>query len=262
LLCLSHFFLLLQRVLHVGAQLALGHFDEKNLKSGLVLTAEGSYDAMIYLGSALGFALAVNYFIHFLLAVGRNMGYVEEHGVLGAVSHTSDIIGSSRLKQAASKKIDVLLRNARQMHVPLETKGERDSTGLTNYLLESQRNPVFQNYTIFGEGHEDAASLLWTWKQLYSGRLFDTEGIWLPSRLWIFQLGQVGLAGFIFVALFKFIKRAVKEADKTKEALPSGLPQWVYDIVPTGREVKFALIPAAWVALLICASLILLYIPR
>jgi hypothetical protein len=144
----------------------------------------------------------------------------------------------------------------------IETEMTGDSFGRTNPLNESQSDPVFQNYTAHSESHENVGSLLWTWHQIITGRLFDAEGIWLPARLWIFQLGQILLSAFVCAGLFELIKKAVKEADSANDVLPAGLPQWVYDIVPTGREVKFALIPASCVAVVVCASVMLVYIPR
>jgi hypothetical protein len=137
-----------------------------------------------------------------------------------------------------------------------------DSYGRTNPLHESHSDPVFQIYTVHRESRENVGSFSWTWHQIITGRLFDAEGIWLPARLWIFQVGQIFLSAFVCAALFDLTKRAVQEADSANDVLPAGLPQWVYDIVPTGREVKFALIPASCVAVFVCASLILVYIPR
>jgi hypothetical protein len=78
---------------------------------------------------------------------------------------------------------------------------QRSSIFLPNSRKSSaQRSAEEQSrlhYVLFGESHESAGSLVWTGQQLLSGRLYDTEGIWFPARLWIFQLGQILVAGFV-----------------------------------------------------------------
>jgi hypothetical protein len=221
-----------------------------------------NYEAALILGVTLGSALAATYFFQFLSTVSRKFGWSKEGGVMEPLSRTSHVVGTARLKHAATRKINLLLQNAHQMHGAVDITTGRESLGLTKSLRASQSDPVFQNYVLFGESHESAGSLVWTWQQLLSGRLYDTEGVWLPARLWIFQIGQILVACLVCILLFAFIETAVEAADEANADLPEDLPQWVYDIVPTGRETRMALTPAAWVAVIVCIALILLYIPR
>jgi hypothetical protein len=209
----------------------------------------------------LGSALACHYFLNALLAIGRKTGHVDAGGVFGRFSQTSDVVGTARQKQAGTRKVNLLLQNARLMHGTTDAV-DRDSIGLASSLREAQSDTVFQNYTLFGEGHEDAGSLFWTWQLLYSGRLFDTEGVWLPARLWIFQVGHIVITCFVVVAHLRILDNAVSAAEDGNASLPDGLPQWVYDIVPTGREVEIALRPAGAVAISVCILITLIYIPR
>ena len=41
----------------------------------------------------------------------------------------------------------------------------------------------------------------------------------------------------------------------------TGLPQWIYDIIPTEEQVRYALYPASSVATVVALLLMLLYIP-
>jgi hypothetical protein len=223
---------------------------------------ERNFEVASILGVALGSALAATYFCHFLSALSRKYGWSEEGGVVESLSRTSHVVGTARLKHAGTRKINLLLQNAHQMHGAEDITTGRESLGQTNSLRASQRDPVYHNYVLFGESHESAGYLVWTWQQLLSGRLYDTEGVWLPARLWIFQIGQILVAVLLCVLLFTFIETVVESADQATADLPEGLPEWIYDIVPTGRETRIALTPAAWMAVIVCISLILLYIPR
>jgi hypothetical protein len=225
------------------------------------VATDDNFFYIAYLGTAFGSALACHYFLSFLVAIGRKTGHVDAGGVFGRFSQTSDVVGTARQKQAGTRKVNLLLQNARLMHGATDTV-DRDSVGLRSSLREAESDTVFQNYTLFGEGHEDAGSLFWTWQLLYSGRLFDTEGVWLPARLWIFQLGHVVITCFVAVAHFRILDNAVSAAEDGNGSLPDGLPQWVYDIVPTGREVEIALKPAGAVAIAVCILITLIYIPR
>ena len=57
-------------------------------------------------------------------------------------------------------------------------------------------------------------------------QLFDTEGIWLPTRLLIFQGGQV--VGLLVVAMILLgtTRYAADEAEKAQGSLPDDLPNW------------------------------------
>jgi hypothetical protein len=242
------------------------------------IATDSRHHTVTVLGTILGVALAANYSLHFAIGVARKRNWVKEGGthvaqafsrencvkeggarIVQAFSQTSNLVGTARTKKAATRKVNLMLTNARQMHGTIESK---DCVQITNSLRKSQSDTVFQNYTLFGEKYEESGSLVWTWKQMYSGHLFDAEGVWLPARLWIFQVGQAVVAVLVYVALFEFVESTVRAADEANEELTEGLPRWVYDIVPTGREVNIALLPAAWVAVVVCGLVALIYIPR
>ena len=53
------------------------------------------------------------------------------------------------------------------------------------------------NFVLRGERREDyCGGLVWTWRRLLSGALFDEEGIWIASRLIIIQGVQLILLAF------------------------------------------------------------------
>ena len=240
----------------------------------------------VYLTTAIGSLLVLNYFLHFVIGVGRQWNLIEEvegkdssksFDVISLFSTTSNVVGTARVKRAATRKVNRMLMNAREMHGPAttektsETKEAESSqvAGESEALHLDQGDAVFQNYTLRGERSVPAGSLFWTWRKILSGDLFEEEGIWLPSRLLVFQVGQVFFGLFTSVALFYLVDLLAKEADRATARIKFDLaftdryyPDWVLDLVPEGKEVRGALIPAASVATFVCFIITVIYLPR
>ena len=146
----------------------------------------------------------------------------------------------------------------------------RGKSTLVESLHKEQSDAVFQNYTLRGERSVKAGSLIWTWRAILTGDLFEVEGIWLPSRLLVFQVAQVIFGVVIAIGLFLLVEVAADEADKATAEIKRNMaendglyyPDWVLDLVPDGNEVRAALNPAAGVAVFVCAVLTLIYLPR
>ena len=95
-------------------------------------------------------------------------------------------------KSAATFKIDRLINNALKLH-----KKSDDDSKYT--LTESE---VMREYILRGTTYEkDAASFLWTWKNIWSRSLFMQEGIWFHSRLLV---GQVTMS-LVTVLLLSYL---------------------------------------------------------
>jgi hypothetical protein len=209
----------------------------------------------------MGLFLSFSYFMHFLIPFAQNKGYeLPKWG--GFFLTTSDAIGTARTKRAGTRKVNELLKNARAMHGTVEALVKSGANMAGKSFLKSESDGVFQNYTLRGESSVEAGSLFWVWERIVSRELFDSEGIWFPSRLIIFQVGQIVVAAAVLFLLFFFVERVAKEADEATASLEEGLPDWIYDLVPTGAQVRFALIPALAVSVAVCVILILIYIPR
>jgi hypothetical protein len=97
---------------------------------------------------------------------------------------------------------------------------------------------------------------------LLSGALFDEEGIWIASRLIIIQTVQFCLIGFLLYSGVLLVEEATERAAQAQEALLPGYADWVYDIVPTPKQVQTALYPALGAGIFVMITLFLVYIPR
>lgn len=215
-----------------------------------------------YATVCLGLALALNYTFHFLVGLGKQYCGAAKIATLAAFSTTSNVRGTARLKKAATHKINLMLTNARKMHGnagDLSKKYDGTKTGTLLYRNES--DAVFQNYTLHGESREAFGSVVSVMMRLWTGELFDEEGIWLPSRLIVFQFVQIVVAILVVVFLVLVVDDAAKSADEATAKLEPDFPKWVIDFIPNGDEVRWALIPAATIAGSVPVVLILIYIP-
>ena len=75
-------------------------------------------------------------------------------------------------------------------------------------------------------------------------------------------MAQVGLAILVTQFSYQSVEIIAAEADESRDSLPDNLPQWIYDISPTGEQVRFALYPACVIGAAVMAVIILLYIPK
>jgi hypothetical protein len=216
-----------------------------------------TFDYLLYMTTIVGSILSIKYFCHCLIGMARSYGYKFAPGsyIENIMNRTSNMVGTARLKQAATRKLNALLRNARSMH------GTSQSVLTNNSLRKSHSEVVFKSYMSKGGTRVVEGNILWVWRRILTGELFDTEGIWLPSRLLVFQFGQVIISMFTLFFLFFFVETAANKADEAQKNLDPDLPKWFLEFVPTGSQVRMSLTPAACVAVTIFAFSILIYIP-
>jgi hypothetical protein len=221
-----------------------------------------TFDYLLYMTITAGSILSIIYFCHLLIGIANHCGHeFEPGGYIDIVSNrTSNRVGTARLKQAATRKLNTLLSNARSMHGNIQSViSANDSLG------KSRSDDVFNNYMVKGEDKVVEGNIAWVWKRILTGELFDTEGIWLPSRLLILQFGQIVIYLFFILLLFPTVERVAQAADQATpvidQDLAHKLPQWFIDFLPTGDQVRRSLTPAAFVAVTVYLILILIYIP-
>jgi len=225
------------------------------------ITLDKEYKIVRFIGMAAGYALLLYYTFQLVVSVAEN--YLITGGpksFLSKMTQSSSEVGSSRLKYATIHKTNRVLRNALEMHdTPFSTA--REDSKYSAPKVMSQHDPVFQNYMIQGERHEEIPIFLWTWKQLLSGRLFNTQGIWLPARLWVFQAVQLVTIAFLILLLPRITDIMIDNVGRAKRELPEGLPTWMYTLVPDAKDVEAAVVPASVISVLVCISIHVWYIP-
>jgi hypothetical protein len=208
------------------------------------IVMEENFDGTQILTFSLGILAFCNYTWHFFLAViEKNKDRFD--GLYSYLKSryfylTSHDRGTARVKQAGTRKVNRLLTNAYKLHHPISEEEKK-----TSFRTETEAEATFRNFVLYGEEKEDCASFFWTWKQIWTGRLFDTDGIWIPTRVLIFQTAQVAFGLFLSTTYYIGVEYVADVADQAVEDLPESdiIPDWVYDLVPTGRQVRLALYP-------------------
>jgi hypothetical protein len=198
----------------------------KTIEADGGLVERGVFDAVNIASFVLGLMLAGTYLVYFLASYSGNRGWMEREG-FERLFLTSHIRRTAAIKQAGTRKVNVILENAAKLHQKIERTEDQKYTSMPSSLRGESGDHAFENFVLHGEKREPAGSLGWTWRIILSGRLFDTEGIWLPTRLLIFQGGQIlfgAAAARIFIST---VEITAQEADEAVNDLDEDLPQWV-----------------------------------
>jgi hypothetical protein len=156
-----------------------------------------------------------------------------------------------------------MILNAHNLHAPQDVRnGNISSLASSMHKSTSVTSKTMINFVLRGRNETPVGGSLWAYKMIRSGALFDTEGIWLPTRLLVFQLAQFILGIVIVLVLFRVSQIAADEADAARATLDGTEPSWVSALIPTGKDVTVALYTASSITLFVVLLLVQLYIPR
>jgi hypothetical protein len=181
------------------------------------------FGAYLYITMLAGLLLAAYYFISLVTVLinGNDAFWLTP----------SNTQGEARLKRAATRKINTALRNAQDLHdhsaeqsSPASTLSERGvSSSMTSSPLADQ---VTLKFVLNVQKMENVGGFKWTWGLLLSGDMFDTEGIWLPTRLIVFQGAQVLFMVMLALIFISITRYAAEQAEDAQASLPNDLPDW------------------------------------
>jgi hypothetical protein len=120
---------------------------------------------------------------------------ISKRGLVAFKSLTKIITNGSvrkeaRTKKAATFKVNEMVSNAMELHddaesyssrFPSDRSGQqRDSTS-TVYMKSTGR--FLLNFQAVQDRFDESGGLLWAWKRVLTGSLFEEEGIWFHGRL-------------------------------------------------------------------------------
>jgi hypothetical protein len=123
-----------------------------------------------------------------------------------------------------------LILNAHNLH-NFDDLDHHEVSSIKTVGARSSIDQVSLQYILKGKTVDDSGGMLWSWRQFLTGRLFDTEGIWLPSRLIVIQGVLLGISIVLGLILLGVTEYAADEADKAQESLDQDLPTWVVQYV-------------------------------
>ncbi|KAL7553368.1 hypothetical protein ACHAWF_016652 [Thalassiosira exigua] len=128
----------------------------------------------------------------------------------GVVRHEADF------KQAASYKVNQLVRNACQIHKTAELDG-----GVSNDVGETKYGRAMLAYARTSDEREEFGGFMWTWKKIYNGELFRDEGVWFTTHLLAGNVAQFFIClilGALFIQFYQ--SELFQEGLKYLDALP------------------------------------------
>ena len=157
---------------------------------------------------------------------------------------------ASFTKEAATRKINKVIDQARSMH--FKTQLGRPISPLDQFIL-------------CGMSTESRGGLLWTWKEIVSGRLLSTHGIWLQSSLLVGQEGQIVVLVFGLVLAVWGAMQLAENAAQQRRDLEIEPPSYLRDqalyVTPYPWVIWASFGAGVAVAAMIGITLVLLYIP-
>ena len=175
---------------------------------------QDDYTGAQYVTNVVGCIVAGMMLLQFIYAVIGNRR-IRQAKWLSNVLLTCLGKGSGRSKRAATRKVNKLLQNASNMKPRRSAVEENITSDFTSDISEE----VMINFVTRGETFEECGGFIWTWKQLFSGSLFEEEGIWIMSRLLVIQTIQAMFIGFKAYALTLLIKAAVRWCQEWQDNL-------------------------------------------
>jgi hypothetical protein len=121
-----------------------------------------------------------------------------------------------------------MLLNAHSLHDVVKSH-QTESSVVSNRSTKTIADKPMLNYILKGSRLEDSGGIFWTWRLIFSGEFFDTEGIWIPTRLLVIQLIQLVVTVVLSLIFLYITEYAADEAAAAQEGLPEDddLPSWV-----------------------------------
>jgi hypothetical protein len=99
-------------------------------------------------------------------------GFGSMHRIRSLLASTTQ--GEMNVKSAGARKVHAMIHNA--LHVAKHK--DRESVMKTHF---SQALFNYSNYGVYKQ--EIVGGFFWTWRQMFSGKLFSREGVWYSTRL-------------------------------------------------------------------------------
>lgn len=148
-------------------------------------------DGMRYIISMVLSGMAMLIQLYLLLGATVKSCCCKGSEVSARIFAPGSVKAEALIKQAAARKINTLVKNARDVHGVIEEgKAEEGKMSYGQGLV---------NFSLLEDQVEKAGGLIWTWKRIYNGELFSVEGIWISARIWAGNLAQSLLSLFIVV---------------------------------------------------------------
>jgi len=178
---------------------------------------------------SLGVILSGLYIYQFIKAIVNwiTISDTDPLSILRYIVSTSSVYGDTRLKRSVTQKLNAMLMNADRLHSSVDSLFPSICEGLDG----SSR--AMQNFLLDADHTEVVGGIVWTWWGILNGSLFNTEGIWINTRLIISHVAQLALMAVLSSVLLASVPQIAEEAQQARDDLPENTPKYLSDLVPT-----------------------------
>ena len=105
--------------------------------------------------------------------------------------------------------------------------------------------------------------IVWSWWKHFDGSLYEEEGLWVNTRMWIIQCTQLIVGGFLASFMYVVAVQGANAAEDLRTSLEDdNLADWIMEIFPTYNMVFYSLFPAAIAGTVVVGTICFLYLPR
>jgi hypothetical protein len=115
--------------------------------------------------------------------------YDFEKSKWGARFGFSSLKQELQVKEAAAYKLNELAVNARNLHYRANA-----TTASKTYFAHG-----LTSYNLHGTEYVQAGGIIWSWKKIWDGTIFNQEGIWYSARLVASNISQLLISIFILL---------------------------------------------------------------
>lgn len=172
-------------------------------------TKEDSFLAA-YIGAATLGAILLILQVISLIGEFFSLEFLKKHAWLECLLTPGMEKMERRTKKAAQKKVKRMVDNALVYH------GESNhSIALSEDFQMTARGTALLNFQTREERTEQVGGIVWGWKRVFNGSIFDEEGIWLHSRLVSSTVTQFFICIFLVVFFAIIILEILQQSNST-----------------------------------------------
>ena len=130
------------------------------------------------------------------------------------------------MKRSAAHKMNRMVTNA--VEISKSTEG-------TDNVMDTYFGQSLLGFAKYGDKEEKSGGFIWTFKSIFSGKLFEEEGLWISGKIRANWITMIIVAIFIVWSSSAFTKTTLQNLDK--ETIEGGLQATLDTIIDNVTEI-------------------------
>lgn len=162
-------------------------------------------------------------------ASGRRLGLRRPR--IATLLSTSQVRSEMHLKLACSRKVSNMVQNA----LNIVRVNDKDHVALNTHFAQA-----LDVYSKSGRQYKKIGGFKWSLKRLFTGTVYEKDGVWISTRLIACNFAQYIVALYILLGGIALIQTASSFYDSGKQYTLSYVSQGIVDAVEIGVVQKFS----------------------